>query len=83
MNLVRLAWLLGGGLFALMRLSPMLFVLTIGLVEVPTYLFALWRLRPMHVIRWERELSFLLTVAAGFGVGEAASYVGQLLLPNL
>lgn len=83
MNIVRLAWLVGGGLLAVMRLSPMLFVVTIGLVEVPTYVFALSRLQSMHVIRWARELSFLLTVGVGLGIGEAASFVGQILLPNL
>ena len=82
-NLVRLVWLIGGGGIALARLDAMIFVLTIGLMECPVYAFALWRMQRLHVVRWGREASLALTIAAGFGVGTAASMIGKVLLPNL
>jgi lipopolysaccharide exporter len=83
LNTIRLVWLVAGGGFALARSSPMLFVLTIGLVECPAYLFGLFRLQNMHVIRWSRELSALVTIGAGLAIGMAASAAGRILLPNL
>jgi len=83
LNLIRLTWLAGGGLLAILRVSPLTFVLTIGLVEVPAYLYAAWRLTRIHVIRVTREFSLLLTIMAGVGVGSAASYAARIFLPNL
>ena len=83
MNLVRLVWLVGGGALALIRADPLIFVLTMGLVEAPAYLFGVWRLAGNHVIRWRRELSLFATILAGVAVGGAASYVGRILFPNL
>ena len=83
MNLARLAWLICGGLLAILRADPLIFVLTIGLVELPAYIYAAWRLARIRVIRWTRELSLLLTIVAGAGVGSAASYLARLLLPHL
>jgi O-antigen/teichoic acid export membrane protein len=83
LNLVRLIWLTGGGALAIARADPLTFVLTIGLVEVPAYLFGLWRLAGNHIIRWQRELSLILTILAGVVVGGAGSYVGRLLFPSL
>lgn len=83
MNLIRLTWLIAGGIFAILRADPLTFVITIGLVEVPAYGYAAWRLARIGVIRWPRELSLLLTIMAGAAVGGAASYAGRILLPNL
>ena len=83
LNTVRLIWLVAGGALAIVRADPLTFVLTIGLVEVPAYLYAAWRLARLHVIRWPRELSLFATILAGAGVGEAASYAGRILLANL
>jgi len=83
MNLVRLVWLVGGGALALVRADPLIFVLTMGLVELPAYLFGVWRLAENHIIRWPRELSLFATILAGVAVGGTASYVGRILFPNL
>jgi lipopolysaccharide exporter len=83
MNIVRLVWLVGGGALALIRTDPLVFVLTLGLVEAPAYLFGAWRLAGNHIIRWRRELSLFATILAGVAVGGAASYVGRILFPNL
>jgi len=83
LNVIRLTWLVGGGVLAFIQKSPMLFVLTIGLIQVPAYCFASWRLYRLNLIKWRRELSALLAMVVGFGLGSAASYAGQILLPNL
>ena len=83
LNLIRLVWLVCGGAVAFVQASPMLFVLTIGLIEIPAYFFASWRLHRLQLIKWPRELSVLLVMVAGFGLGSAASYLGQVFLPNL
>ena len=83
MNLVRLVWLVAGGALAITRADPLTFVLTIGLVELPAYLFGLWRLAGNHIIRWTREFSLFATILAGVAVGGGASYLGRILLPNL
>ena len=61
----------------------MLFVLTIGLIEIPAYCYASWRLHRLGFIRWWREASAAMTIAAGIAIGGVASYVGFLLAPNL
>lgn len=83
MNLTRLSWLIGGGILAIYQSSPLIFVLTLGLVEVPAYAFGLWRLAGNRIISWPRELSLILTILAGAAVGGAGSYVGRILFPNL
>jgi len=83
LNVVRLIWLVSGGALALAKSSPILFVLTIGLIEIPAYFVACWRMGRLGFIRWRHELSALLTIVAGFGLGSAANYIGSLLLPNL
>ena len=83
LNIIRLAWLVGGGLWALLQANALLFVLTIGLIEIPAYCFASFRLQRLHLIRWGRELSVFLTMVAGVGLGGFASYAGKIMLPNL
>jgi lipopolysaccharide exporter len=83
LNVTRLIWLVSGGIFAIVRKDPLIFVLTIGLVEVPAYIFAAWRLTRVGVIRWTREFSLLLPLAAGLAIGEFASFGGRILFPNL
>jgi uncharacterized membrane protein YccF (DUF307 family) len=81
--MVRLVWLVAGGLLALARYDAMILVLTIGLIEIPVYCYAGWRMQQMHLIRWSRELTFFVTVAAGLCVGGAMSIAGRIFLPNL
>ncbi len=76
-------WLLSGSGLALARADAMLFVLTIGLIEIPAYCYAAWRLHRLGFIRWWREASAAMTIAAGIAIGGVASYVGFLLAPNL
>lgn len=83
MNLTRLIWLIGGGIVAIYQSSPWTFVLTLGLVEVPAYVFGVWRLAANRIINWPREVSLMLTILAGAAVGGAGSYVGRVLFPNL
>jgi len=83
LNFVRLVWLIVGGSVALVRYDAMLFVLTIGLMEIPAYIYAATLMQRLHYIRWRRELSAWLTIAAGLGVGVGASILGHLLFPNL
>lgn len=83
LQIVRLIWLVAGGLLALARYDAMILVLTIGLIEVPVYCYASWRMQQLHLIRWRRELTVFLAIGAGAGVGFAMSYVGRLLFPNL
>jgi lipopolysaccharide exporter len=82
-NLLRLACLIGGGLLALTRTNAMILVVTIGLLELPVYCFGLFKMAQLHQIRWTRELSFGLTLLAGFIVGEFATIAGRFLFPNL
>lgn len=83
LNSVRLLWLISGGLFAIYRTDAMTFVLTIGLIEVPVYIYACSRLHQLHLISWTREASLALTVAGGVAMGCGANWLGQLFLPNL
>lgn len=83
LNVVRVIWLLSGSGLALARADAMLFVLTIGLIEIPAYCYAAWRLHRLGFIRWWREASAAMTIAAGIAIGGVASYVGFLLAPNL
>jgi lipopolysaccharide exporter len=83
LNVVRLVWLVLGGVLALIRMSPMMFVLTIGLIEVPAYLYACWRMKRFHLISWWRETTLWLTVAAGLALGFGVSLLGRAVFPNL
>jgi O-antigen/teichoic acid export membrane protein len=83
LNSVRLAWLVAGGLLALMRSQAIVLVLTIGLIEIPAYFYAAAVMHRQKLIRWNRELSILLAIAAGALVGGAISFAGRILLPNL
>jgi O-antigen/teichoic acid export membrane protein len=83
LNVVRLAWLIGGGALALTRGNAMTFVATIGLIEAPAYLYGVIRLRRLGVTRWAREASIFLTIAAGVTIGWAIDHVGLTLFPNL
>jgi len=83
LNLIRLMWLVCGGTLAWIQASPMLFVLTIGLIEVPAYCLASWKLHRLRLIKWRRELSLMLVIAVGFGLGSGTSYLGKVFLPNL
>jgi lipopolysaccharide exporter len=82
-NIVRLVWLVGGGLFALATVNAMVLVLTIGLIEVPVYGFSLFKMARLHQVRWQREASFGLTLGAGFAMGAAASLAGRMIFPSL
>ena len=81
-NLVRLAWLTTGSLFALLRNDPILFVLTIGLLEVPAYVQAAWRMWQLGLIDWARELSFFAVLGSGICTGAAVGYIGRSILGN-
>jgi hypothetical protein len=63
--------------------NPLTFVATIGLMETPAYVYAVWRLHRLNVIVWRREITALMTIMVGASGGFAASYVGRLLFPNL
>ena len=82
-NIVRLIWLITGGLLALATDSAMILVVTIGLIEVPVYAFSLFKMARDHQVRWLREASFAATLAAGFAVGITTTLVAQMLFPNL
>ena len=82
-NSLRLVCLLCGGLVALVRNDAMILILAIGLLEVPVYCFGLFRMAQLHQIRWTRELSLALTLAAGFIAGELATLAGRALFPRL
>jgi hypothetical protein len=82
-NLVRLIWLVAGCALALVRQDSMVLVLTIGLIEIPAYLYGLWRMGRLHLIRWRREFSLLLTIGLGAAAGGALSYTGRIFLPNV
>lgn len=83
LNLIRVVWLVSGGALALIQASPMLFVLTIGLIEIPAYIYAAAQMRRLNFIVWSRELPLVLTVGAGIGIGAAVSFLARLILPNL
>ena len=83
LHVVRLIWLIAGGLLALARNNAMTLVLTIGLMEIPVYGFAAWRMHQLHLIRWGREVTLWLTIVAGIGVGTAFAWLGQALFPRL
>jgi O-antigen/teichoic acid export membrane protein len=83
LNFVRLVWLIIGGAVALIRYDAMIFVLTIGLIEIPAYVYAASLLQRLHLIRWRRELSAWLAIAGGLGIGATASILGRVLFPNL
>lgn len=83
MNVIRLSWLTIGALFGLANGNSLLLVITIGLVEVPAYLYGVWRLARTHVIRWTRELALIALIAMGVAVGSLASYLGRAALPHV
>jgi O-antigen/teichoic acid export membrane protein len=82
LNVTRLIWLVSGGIFAIVRADPRIFVITIGLIEVPAYIYAAWRLTRLGVIRWLREFSLLLPLAAGWAVGNLASFAAHILVSD-
>jgi lipopolysaccharide exporter len=82
-NILRLICLICGGLLALARADAMILVLTLGLLELPVYLFGLFKMMQLQQVRWIRELSLWLTIAAGLIAGELTSAAGQILFPNL
>ena len=82
-NIVRLVWLVGGGLLALATVNAMVLVLTIGLIELPVYVFSIFKMARLHEVRWLREASFGLTLVAGLAAGVVASYAGRMLFPSL
>jgi hypothetical protein len=61
----------------------MVLVLTIGLIELPVYVFSIFKMARLHEVRWLREASFGLTLVAGLAVGVVASYAGRMLFPSL
>lgn len=83
LHMVRLTWLVCGGLLALARYNAMILVLTVGLMEIPVYCYAAWRMQQLRLIRWRRELTLAATIAAGLCVGGAMSIAGRIFLPNL
>jgi hypothetical protein len=52
-------------------------------MEMPVYAFAAWRMHQLRLIRWGREATLWLTVAAGVGVGTAVALLGHRLFPAL
>jgi O-antigen/teichoic acid export membrane protein len=83
MNVIRLAWLSTGALFALPSGNSLLLVITIGSVEVPAYAYGVWRLVRTHVLWWTRELALIAVIGLGVGAGSVASYVGRIVLPHI
>jgi O-antigen/teichoic acid export membrane protein len=83
LHMVRLTWLIAGGLLALAYYNAMILVLTIGLMEIPVYFYGCWQMRRQHLLRWKRELTLPLTIGAGLLVGGAMTVLGRILLPNL
>ena len=82
-NVTRLIWLVGGGAIALERSDPIIFVATIGLMDLPAYLYSVIRMNRLHLTRWPRELTLFLMIGLGFALGSLASWLGRALLPNL
>ena len=82
-NVLRLVVLVSGGLLALVLGNAMILVLALGLVEASVYCFGLIKMARLHQIRWTREISIWLTLAAGFAAGELASLAGRALFPHL
>jgi hypothetical protein len=82
-NIVRLIWLITGGMLALATSSAMILVVTIGLIEVPVYAFSLFRMARDHQVRWLREASFAATLAVGFAVGITTTWAARMLFPSL
>jgi O-antigen/teichoic acid export membrane protein len=83
LNLVRVAWLVAGGVLALVRNQAIVLVLTIGLIEIPAYCYAAFIMQRQKLIRWNRELSLFVTIAVGIAIGSAFSYAGRIFLPNI
>jgi hypothetical protein len=83
MNVIRLAWLSIGALFALPSGNSLLLVITIGSVEVPAYAYGVWRLVRTNVLWWTRELALIAVIGLGVGAGSLASYVGRIVLPHI
>ena len=83
LNVVRLTWLAAGGIIALIRYEAMLFVLTIGLIEIPAYLYGAWKMQRLHLIRWLREASVWLTIIAGLATGAGINALARSYLPSL
>jgi len=82
-NIVRLIWLITGGMLALATSSAMILVVTIGLIEVPVYAFSLFRMARDHQVRWLREASFAATLTTGFAVGITTTLAARMLFPGL
>lgn len=82
-NIVRLIWLITGGMLALATSSAMILVVTIGLIEVPVYAFSLFRMARDHQVRWLREASFAATLTTGFAVGITTTLAARMLFPSL
>lgn len=82
-NIVRLFWLICGGLVALYERDSLILVLTVGLVEVPVYCLGILRMRQLRQLRWGQELFFAFTLLTGAALGELVSVAGRMLLPNV
>ena len=61
----------------------MILVFAIGLLEIPVYLFGIFRMAQLHEIRWWRELSLGATIVAGLLAGQAVHYAALALFPKL
>ena len=83
LNVVRLTWLIIGGIIALVRYDAMLLVLTIGLIEAPAYLYGAWKMQRLHLIRLAREASVWLTIGAGAAAGAGINGLARSYLPSL
>ena len=55
----------------------MLLVLTLGLLEIPVYVFGLFEMTQLHESDGARELSRLLVVGAGCRPGRIADFIGR------
>jgi len=82
-NVLRLTLLVSGGLIALALHKAIVLIVALGLLEPCVYCFGLVRIGRRHQLRWMRELTFLMTVAAGLAVGLFGSWLGRLLFPHL
>jgi len=82
-NVLRLVVLVSGGLLALALGKAMVLVFALGLLEASVYCFGLIKMAGLHQVRWTREISIWLTLAAGFAVGQLVSLAGRALFPHL
>jgi O-antigen/teichoic acid export membrane protein len=82
-NVTRLIWLSAGGALALKWGDPIIFVATIGLMDLPAYVYSAAQMKRLGLVHWGREFSVFLAIGLGFVLGTLANALTRALLPNL